>query len=210
MAEKPDYISRNVALCTVLLWHDHVTTRFPDGAQSDHWPPVTDPTYIQTARLFGYTNPLQYGLEHDLTHNWLAEFRGHDWSEVIRAAAVGKRDPDKQQVYDDEEHLVNRLQYYINTGRLDDDYGVLGAMFGSDLPFIAMRLWRFLRGGPIVAGDPVLPPEEYEAFEAALRMTERETTATMLRVAKSYEAEAHKQSHEVAAEEMALKEEKKS
>jgi hypothetical protein len=36
---------------------------------------------------------------------------------------------------------------------------------------------------------------EYEAFEAALRMAERETTATMLRVAKTYEVEAHKQSH---------------
>lgn len=168
MTDQPQFISRKVASCEVLLWPDHVTTRFPDGEQSDHWPPVNDPVYIQIARQFGYTNQLQYGLEHDLAHNWLAELLGKDWSEVIRADALGERDPAKQKAYDDEEHLVNRLQYYVNTGRLDNDYGVLGATFGTDLPFVAMRLWRFLRGGPIVAGDPVLPAE-FAAEEAEMK-----------------------------------------
>ena len=35
---------------------------------------------------------------------------------------------------------------------------------------------------------------EYEAFTAALRIAERETTATMNRVARAYEADDRKQS----------------
>jgi hypothetical protein len=153
-----EFKSDTIASCEVLRWADHITTRFPDGIQSDHWPPVHDPVYVQVARQFGYTNPLQYGLEHDLTHSWMAQHQGKDWSEVIRADALGTRDPEKQGVYNDEEHLVNRMQHYLNTGRTDDDYGVLTATFGTDLPFVAMRLWRFLRGNGPVAGD--VPAEE--------------------------------------------------
>jgi hypothetical protein len=148
-----------LGLCVVTLWPDHVATRFPDGREKEAWPPVSDPLYVQRARQYGYVNPLQYGLERDLTHSWLAAQRGHDWSEVLRAEAVGNREEAQQAAYDDEDHLVSRLLYYVNTGRLDDDYGALATAFSSDLPYVAMRLWHFLRGGPIVAGDPELPPE---------------------------------------------------
>ncbi len=126
---------------------EHVLTTFADGAHSNFYPPVHDAEFCRCATQFGYVDPLQYGLEHDVTHNWLAhELREDAISPVVWAAAHGGERLLPAQDYEDEEHLVNRLQFYLNTGRRDDDYNVLHHTFGHRLPIVAMRLWRVLRG----------------------------------------------------------------
>jgi len=94
----------------------------------------------------GYLNAMQYGLEHDLTHSWLAIRLGRPHSLVVWADAHGVPQLPKQ-LYDDEEHLVNRMQYYLNSGIEDEDFGVLRRTFGDQLPDVASKLWLFLRGG---------------------------------------------------------------
>lgn len=46
-------------------------------------------------------------------------------------------DPSTQGWRDLEEHIVIRMQRFINTGERDEDYGVLEAHFGRDLPLVA-------------------------------------------------------------------------
>jgi len=123
---------------------NHIRTQFRDGAISKFFPPVEQPDFQLCARMFGYTNSMQYGLEHDTAHSWLAHAKGLPHSEVVWAEAHGRKDL-PAQVYDDEEHLVNRMLRYLNTGQVDDDYKVLEGTFGKRLPSVAQTLWKVLR-----------------------------------------------------------------
>ena len=138
---------RKLIIGTVLVdvYQDHVDTWFPDGNASHFWPPVCDRAFQDTAHKMGYLNAMQYGLEHDLTHSWLAVNLGRSHSLVVWADAHGVPQVPKQ-LYDDEEHLVNRMQCYLNTGIDDQDYRVLRYTFGNRLPHLGSELWLFLRG----------------------------------------------------------------
>lgn len=128
----------------VAVEKNYIRTVFLDGACSRFYPPVDNAEFCKCATMFGYTNAMQYGLEHDITHSWQAFYQGKPYSEVVWAEAHGSREK-PQQVYDDEEHLVNRLLKYLNTGEVDTDYEVLRGTFGSKLPDVARDLWMVLR-----------------------------------------------------------------
>lgn len=138
--------------CTATVYPDHVETRFrEDGTVSLFYPPVTKPSFVAAATEMGYTDPLQYGLEHDLAHHGVAEEMGWPHSYSIWSAAHGTAaNPDgsdrpmSPRVARDE-HMTNRMQRYLNTGAKDDDYGCLDAAFGDRLPEFAGRLLRILR-----------------------------------------------------------------
>lgn len=88
-----------------------------------------DDEYRRVARWAGYGDDWErYGLEHELCHHWLADRLGwrHSWS----------LHENRPQPWPDhiawEEHQVNRLQRQAMTGE-PDEFGVLQAVFGSDL-----------------------------------------------------------------------------
>ncbi|WP_407529419.1 hypothetical protein [Methylobacterium oryzisoli] len=129
--------------------HDIITTFREDGSQSRMWPPIGEAWYQAIARNLGYTDPLQYAREHEITHHWLADEMGwpHSWS--LWSAAHGAWDSSKparpwSQRVKDEEHTVNSLQRYINTGEVDA-YGCLQAQWGDELPEAAGRLVALMR-----------------------------------------------------------------
>lgn len=132
-----------------MVFRDHVHTVLPDGSESLFWPPYRDSVFRMIAEKFGYTCALQYGIEHDITHSWTAMMQGLMYSEVVWADAHGGRRLHPAKVYDDEEHLVNRMLHYLNTGEPDRDYGVLEYRFGTMLPAMGAMLWGVLRGQKI-------------------------------------------------------------
>jgi hypothetical protein len=133
---------------------DRVRTIFEDGAVSEFVPPTHDPEFIRVAHWAGYGDPLTYGLEHDVTHSWVAHRLGYGVSRVVWADAHEGTDSerDRERVLgigfpdrcDDEEHCVNRLQRYINQGS-PDEFGVLDSTFGAELPSVARELLLVLR-----------------------------------------------------------------
>jgi hypothetical protein len=137
------------------VYHDHIVSVFrEDRSKSEFRPPLRDRDFVFAAIEMGYPHSdrgiMQYGLEHDLTHHFVADELGwpHSWS--IWSAAHSTWDPNKtagkwSQRVADEEHLVNRLQKYVNTGQVDEDYGVLRGTFGSNLRDVAGRLVLILR-----------------------------------------------------------------
>lgn len=141
---------------SVRVFEDRVETTFKeDGSLNTFYPPIYKADFVWAGIEMGYPHSdagiMRYGLEHDITHHWLADELGwpHSWS--IWSAAHAKPDtlPKPGQKWSqrvaDEEHLVNRLQKYINTGELDTDYGVLAGTFGDKLPQVAGRLLVLLR-----------------------------------------------------------------
>jgi len=146
--------------------HPHkIVSTYPDGAVSEFWPVAGDnpafseedkAEFARYAALAGYSDPMQYGLEHDVTHHWVAERLGWEHSRVVWADAhkcIGETIEFDQSVTaeegwprrcQDEEHIVNSLQRFMNTGA-KDDHGVLDALFGERLPAVAHALLVFLR-----------------------------------------------------------------
>jgi hypothetical protein len=132
----------NVALT---CFSDHVETRFVDGTRSLFYPPVDSEDFCKIALQFGYPDTMQYGIEHDVTHSWVATVRGFPYSEVVWADAHGGRRDKSARIYDDDEHIVNRVLFYINTGKVDDDFGMLRHVFGNALAQYGQQLWYLLR-----------------------------------------------------------------
>ena len=92
---------------------------------------VDDAEYRRIATWAGYGADWQrYGREHELTHHWLAGYRGHSWSESLHDNPPMGAWP---QSVADEEHLVNALQRFVMTGERDDDWGCLNGEFGRGL-----------------------------------------------------------------------------
>jgi hypothetical protein len=139
----------------VWVYERHVLTQFKeDGSTSDFYPPLYKRDFVFAAIEMGYPHDdrgiLQYGIEHDLTHHWLAGAMGWPYSYSIWSAAHSKGNSELpmekwSQRIKDEEHLVNRLQKYVNTGQKDDDYGCLDRAFGDTLPSKAGDLIFLLR-----------------------------------------------------------------
>jgi hypothetical protein len=139
-----------------LVYDDRVVTIFKaDGSSSEFWPPLTKRSFVWAAIEMGYRHDnggiLRYGIEHDITHHWLADEMGWPHSYSIWGAAhakPGNSDLPMEKWSDRvkyEEHMVNRLQKYINTGEKDDDYGCLDRTFGHALPRKALDLTLLLR-----------------------------------------------------------------
>lgn len=144
----------------VNVFADHVDTIFEDGAISSFWPfaPRSEEgikVFLDAAKEMGYVNPMQYGIEHDITHAFAVDAI-HDMArDIPRWAWRGvsgvvwaQAHPGfelKQQDRDDEEHVINRLQKYLNTGEVDNDWGVLEDLFGYNLPRVGQVMWRLLR-----------------------------------------------------------------
>lgn len=138
----------------VLLYHDHVESRFhEDNSVSVFYPPIEKAEFVAHARYAGYVDPMQFGLEHDVLHHHVAELLGWERSHVVWWDANGQPgEPETKDLRDYEEHVVMRLQRYINLGEKDDDYGVLEDLFGYKLPGVALdalcvvRPWLSLGG----------------------------------------------------------------
>jgi hypothetical protein len=133
----------------VLVYQDHVESRFhEDDSVSLFYPPTQKAEFVEHSRYAGYVDPTQFGLEHDILHHHVAELLGWERSHVVWWDAHGQPDePGNKDLRDYEEHIVMRLQRYINTGEKDDDYGVLEELWGFRLPSVAadalgvMRPW---------------------------------------------------------------------
>jgi hypothetical protein len=133
---------------------DRVRTIFEDGAVSEFVPPTHDPEFVRVSRWAGYGDPLIHGIEHDVTHSWLAYQMGLGVSGVVWADAHGGTDAERCREsilgigfpdrLDDEEHRCLRLQRYINQGS-PDEFGVLDSTFGAELPSVARELLLVLR-----------------------------------------------------------------
>lgn len=84
--------------------------------------------YREIARWAGYGDDYKrYGLEHELTHHWLADRLGWKWSWSLH-------DNPPQPWPDNvawEEHLVNRWQRSARAGAIDE-FGVLDAVVRRD------------------------------------------------------------------------------
>jgi hypothetical protein len=142
-----------------------VQTVFDDGRISTFVPP-DKPDYREAARLFGYGDCfIDYGLEHDLLHHWVAKCLGWPCSPVIWNNAH-RALPDWQPKDDvwpfhpngwHEEHIVNYIQRYIKTSEIDAEHGVLHGLWGDrGLILVAAGFINWLTGADL---DNVKIPE---------------------------------------------------
>lgn len=124
-------------------FHDGImVSTFSDGKRNRYDPSWAkdDQEYQDIAKWAGYGGDWQrYGIEHDLTHHWLADRLGWAWSWSLHE---NRRQPWPDHIAW-EEHVVNRLQRYARTGE-PDEHGVLQAMFGGDLEGNVEDLRRIL------------------------------------------------------------------
>lgn len=132
--------------CTVRIFDGWIETRFKaDGSTSHFHPPIDAPDFRSAANEMGYVDPWLYAQEHDICHALVADALGWDHSPSVWAAAHGKTHKadgtpfrmSERVAYD--EHLTNRLQAYMNTGRLDDEHGCLVGAFGRRLSEVARK-----------------------------------------------------------------------
>jgi hypothetical protein len=133
---------------SVVVSRGTVATYFSDGTSSVFYPPVDSWEFRGQAFGAGYCDPTQFGIEHDLAHSFLAHVRGKPYSDVVWAEAHGISQQTNQKLYDDEEHLVYRMQRYANTGEEDREFGLLRKAFGDLLPAVAVDLIKFWRFSP--------------------------------------------------------------
>lgn len=125
----------------------------PDGRVNHFHPahPLRDAWYRDVVAWAGYTDPIRYAFEHDLTHLWLAERQGRETSQALIDGLEGKTIAEMSPEVAAEEHLVNHLQRYVHTGLLDDEHGCLVAAFGDNLPAAAGELRKlYARAWPRV------------------------------------------------------------
>jgi hypothetical protein len=114
-----------------------IKTMYDDGMFSIFVPPTDDPEFCRIAAWAGYGDPIQYGIEHDIAHSFVANTLGYEVSRVVWADCHGGTDEararEDKNVYptlDDEEHLCNRLQRYANTGA-EDEFQIIDKVFGG-------------------------------------------------------------------------------
>lgn len=88
-----------------------------------------DEEYRAIARWAGYGDDWKrYAIEHELTHHWLADRLGWEWSWSLH-----DNPPQPWPAHVAwEEHIVNRLQRLARAGG-PDEFGVLDALFGRGL-----------------------------------------------------------------------------
>ena len=117
-----------------------VTATFSDGKRNEFQLSAMagDEEYLRIARWAGYGDDWQrYGLEHELTHHWLADRLAWRWSWSLH--------DDLPQPWPEhiawEEHIVNQLQRQMMTGQ-SDEFCVLQGLFGDGLDEVIDALRR--------------------------------------------------------------------
>lgn len=130
----------------VLIYPDHVESRFSaDASISRFFPPVGKEDFEWAARYAGYADSFRFGIEHDILHHCVADRLGWQRSAVIWWDAHGQPDDGMQSWRDYEEHLVVRLQRFINTGERDIDHRCLDGAFGPHLSAVARNALLLMR-----------------------------------------------------------------
>lgn len=128
---------------TVRLSAGVITATFPDGYVNEmntHW--LNTPEYRDIARWAGYGDQWRlYALEHELTHHWLADRMGWNYSYSLRE---NPPTPWPQHVAW-EEHLVNALQRLAVTGE-QDPYRVPNLIWGDHLERVVEEWRTVVRG----------------------------------------------------------------
>lgn len=108
-----------------------VTAVFKDGKTNEfntHW--LDRPEYRQIALKHGFSEDWRfYAYTHELTHHWLADRLGWEWSWAIHDNQDHPIDGMPAHIAW-EEHIVNRLQRFLMTGKRDE-HGVLYAVLGN-------------------------------------------------------------------------------
>lgn len=87
-----------------------------------------NPEYKNIAQWAGYDDWQTFGREHEIAHHWLADRLGWPWSWSLHDDPPTPWPPHVAW----EEHVVTRLQRLSRAG-IEDEFGVLPALFGSDL-----------------------------------------------------------------------------
>ena len=119
-----------------------ITATFSDGKRNEfHLSAMAgDGEYCRIARWAGYGDDWRrYGIEHELTHHWLADRLAWRWSWSLH--------DDLPQPWPEhiawEEHIVNQLQRQMMTGE-SDEFCVLEGLFGDRLEERLIALQRAL------------------------------------------------------------------
>jgi hypothetical protein len=107
------------------IHEDRIVSTYSDSAVSFFYPPTDDPEFCSHAREFGYLDAMQYGIEHDIAHHVMSAAVGLQHSPVIWCDAHKDWKLYPKRALDDDEHRANRFLRFINTGQLDDDFGIL-------------------------------------------------------------------------------------
>ena len=132
--------------------HEHSnyihTVYVKDRSECVFAPPLNQDGVIETdfllaANEMGYSDPMRYAVEHEIAHHITALERSLPHSVVVWKAAHNEPMTDDPEC-DQEEHLANRLQLYMNTGELDS-HGLLEHHYGKRLPQIAVKLLMIAR-----------------------------------------------------------------
>jgi hypothetical protein len=138
--------------CWVHILSDLILTIFKaDRTESVFAPPKDEhgnylPDFIAAAHEMGYTDLMQYAAEHELAHQHVSLALGREYSWVVWQDAHSRQEHPVMPPWteewpgtpSDEEHLVNRLQQFVNLG-IEDSYGCLRAAFGERLEEIARQ-----------------------------------------------------------------------
>jgi hypothetical protein len=108
-----------------------VTAIFNDGTVNEfntHW--LDRPEYRQIALEHGFGDDWRfYAYTHEITHHWVADRLGWEWSWAVHDNVHYEMDKMPAHIAW-EEHLVNKLQRFIMTGK-PDEHGVLYAVLGN-------------------------------------------------------------------------------
>jgi hypothetical protein len=104
--------------------------------------------FKKAAREMGYSNVMRYATEHELAHQHVSLAMGREcswivWNDAHKDNPIdhGNEWPNRPQ---DEEHLVNRLQRFVNLG-IEDTEGCLRGVFGNRLEAIASQFLPLAR-----------------------------------------------------------------
>ncbi len=116
---------------TVEIGKDSILATFKDGSANrfSFLGLGENEEYRDIARWAGYKEDWRrYAIDHELTHHWLADRLGWEWSWSLH-----DNPPQPWPAHVAwEEHLCNRLQRAAMTGAVDE-FGVLQAVFGERL-----------------------------------------------------------------------------
>lgn len=116
-----------------------VTAIFSDGKVNEfntHW--ADRGNYRDIARDMGFRDDWQhYALTHELTHHWVADRLGWNWSWAVHDDIHYEGEMPAHIAW--EEHIVNKLQRLVMSGQ-EDEHGVLQALFEPNLRNVQLEL----------------------------------------------------------------------